>query len=198
MIYKYLLLDLPADHEVDDFLPTECDVVRAVLANRGSGANVRQVRATTKASLDSRLPQRAYEDVRFVHIAGHGSRKGMSLIGDVLSWRELAAVLKCFCAPLRRGADRALCLSCCYSASGRRALAANVRDLFTGYYYFDNPKIGYAEAITAWSVFYLQKNAASPLRKIYREDKKGRRAPVDSCQLIRSAVPNSGFTHKRP
>ena len=102
MSYKYLLLDLPTDHEVDGFLPTECDVVRAILTNRKMGQDVRHVRAMTKSSLVDRLPTKTCDDIRFVHVAGHGNRKGVGLMGDVVPWRELAEVLKGFCTPLAK------------------------------------------------------------------------------------------------
>lgn len=194
-MYTHLLIDLPSDHEVDDLLPTECDVIRAVVSNLGQGKKVRHVRATRLHSLQSKRPQKPYGGIRFVHVAGHGDKRGTGLIGGTLTWKMLTGVLKQYCAPLDRGEHRVLSLSCCHSPSAVNKMRASLSSWFTGYYFFAEEKVGFADAITAWSLFYLQKDAMAPMAKLWTKNSKGKQIRVNTPSLINLAVPDVCFRH---
>ena len=51
--YGYLLFDFPADHEIEDRLPTECDAIRAVLFNDELGSRLKVLRYASKRRLKS-------------------------------------------------------------------------------------------------------------------------------------------------
>ena len=194
-MYTHLLIDLPSDHEVDDLLPTECDVIRSIVSNLGQGKNVRHVRATRLASLRAKQPRQPYRGVRFVHVAGHGDKSGAGLIGGTLRWSKLADELKGYCAPLARGEHRVLCLSCCHSATAVKKVRTSLRQWFTGYYFFSEKRVGFADTIAAWSVFYLQKDAMAPMRKLWTRNANDEEVRVNTPTLINLAVPDIGFTH---
>ena len=194
-MYTHLLIDLPSDHEVDDLLPTECDVIRSVVSNRGQGKNVRHVRATRLASLRDKRPRQPYQGVRFVHVGGHGDETGAGLIGGTLKWSKLADELKCYCAPLAWDEDRVLCLSCCHSAAAVKKVRTSLQQWFTGYYFFSETQVGFADAIAAWSLFYLQKDAMAPMKKLWTRNSKDEEVHVNTRTLINLAVPDIGFTH---
>ena len=82
MTVEYLLFDLPSDHEVEENVVTECDVIRAIVSNKGQGKKVKVDRATTKARFTR--GRRSTQSVKYVHLAGHGSKTGLELIGGVL------------------------------------------------------------------------------------------------------------------
>ena len=195
MTYTHLLIDLPSDHEIDDVLPTECDVIRAVVSNLGQGKKVRHVRATRLKSLRTRRPTTPYEGVRFVHVAGHGDDVGAGLIGGTLTWTELAGELKEYCARLATGEDRVLCLSCCYSGAAFQKMKGQLGGWFTGFYFCGENKVGYANTIAAWSLFYLQKDPVVPMRKLWTKNSKGEDKRVDTQSLINMAVPDVRITH---
>ncbi len=76
MTYNYLLFDLPSDHEVEGVLSTECDVIRAILANNGEGRNVKVIKATTSEALCHKSPQQPYGQIKIVHVACHARDNG--------------------------------------------------------------------------------------------------------------------------
>ena len=175
-MYTYLLIDLPSEHEVDDLLPTECDVIRSVVSNLGQGKKVRHVRATRLKSLRAKRPRpKPYRGVRFVHVAGHGDDTGAELIGGTLRWSKLSDELKGYCAPLAEDEDRVLCLSCCHSEAAVKKVRTSLQGWFTGYYFFSEERVGFANTIAAWSLFYLQKNAMAPMRKLRTRNSTTRR-----------------------
>ncbi len=195
--YTHLLLDFPSDHEVEDSLPTECDVIRSVVSNRGEDGKVKHVRATRFEALQKKCPRHPYEHVGFVHVAGHADERGLGLIGDAIGWCELADVLKDYCAPLACDQQRVLCLSCCSSAMGVKKLQSILSDWFSGYYYFSKEEVNFADSIAAWSLFYLQKDAEAPMSKLWTENNEGERQNVNTSDLINSAIPAAGFRHKK-
>ena len=198
-MYTHLLIDLPAYHEVDDLLPTECDVIRSVVSNLGQEKKIRHVRATRLKSLRAKRPRtQPYRGVRFVHVAGHGDSKGAELIGGTLTWPMLADLLKEYCARLTEGEDRVLCLSCCHSEAAVKKMRTSLQGWFTGYYFFSEERVGFANAIAAWSLFYLQKDAMAPMRKLRTRNSNDEEVPVSTQDLINSAVPGIGFKHLRP
>src|SRR5579884_2654925 len=107
--FSFVLLDLPSDHEIGYALSTECDTVRALLHNRGWGSRVKITRAASWD--DVRAKARPYAATGFVHLATHGTRRGIALIGGRATWNEVARVLKIVAPRLSSGTRRVLCLS---------------------------------------------------------------------------------------
>ena len=130
-----------------------------------------------------------------MHVAGHGNKRGAGLIGGRLTWERLAEELKEYCAPLASGEDRVLCLSCCHSKAAVTKMMRIVGAWFTGYYFFREKSVGFSDAITAWSLFYLQKDAMAPMGKLWTKNSKGQAKPVNAASLINLAVPDVRFTH---
>ena len=160
MTIEYLLLDLPSDHEVEDNVVTECDVIRAIISNKRQGKKVKTVRSTTAESF--RRPQRSTKSVKYVHLAGHGNETDLCLIGGQIPWKEVAGHATKFVSPLSRKQPRVLCISCCYSRCAAEEMSPVLKDYFTGIYYFQQDKIGFAEAMTVWSMFYHRKGLNKP------------------------------------
>ena len=82
--FKFFIFDCPSDREINGSLPTESDVIRAVLANRGSASKLKIIKCSTAESFRSRRKTQ-YAGVKYVHIGGHGSNKGLGFIGGWLS-----------------------------------------------------------------------------------------------------------------
>lgn len=78
--YGYLLFDFPSDHEIDSVLSTECDVIKAVLANRNLASRLKICRCSSFGTFNN-LKLCQYKGIRFVHIGGHGSKSGLEFIG---------------------------------------------------------------------------------------------------------------------
>ena len=161
MTIEYVLLDNPSDHEVDDGVVTECDVIRAILSNRGLGKKVKLVRSSTTTRFTSQ--EQATMSVKFVHLAGHGNQIGLGLIGGSVGWTDVAKEVKALAKPLAIGrSQRVLCVSCCYSKEAARTMSTQLSTHFTAMYYFTEEKIEFAKAMAVWSLFYLEKNFQSP------------------------------------
>lgn len=158
--FSFALIDLPSDHEIDGGLVTECQVISAILHNRGLGSRTKTLRATSEANFLN-LP-RPYNELGFVHLAAHGSKHGISLIGGNMKWRDVAKKLKAIAPALNPRKQRILILSCCYSRDGYVALKPLLRRHFTGCYYFKPTRIKFAAAMTVWSMFYQKKNIERP------------------------------------
>jgi hypothetical protein len=162
--FRFLLIDLPGDHEVDDRIASECDMIHAILHNRGLGTQTKLVRATTKQVLDSR--GKPYAQVGYVHLGTHGGKGGIGFIGESASWKYVERKLKVFAPALRGDQKRVLCLSCCHSRNGVNAMELGLAGHFSGIYYFDKVKIGFATAMTVWSMFYRRKTIQQPTRAV--------------------------------
>jgi hypothetical protein len=106
--------------------------------------------------------------VGFVHLAAHGSRQGVGLIGGNLPWGAIAAQLKIVAPRLPQGQQRVLSLSCCYSKDGYKALRSLLKGHFTGCYYFVNERIGFSDAMTTWEMFYKRKTISRPHGAVVR------------------------------
>ena len=198
MSFTHLLLDLISDHEVDGELATECEVISTIFSNKGEGV-VKRIRATQLKSLEDNRPKRPLEDVRYVHLSGHGDKDGPGFICDEVSWKELAQELHYFVAPLPDGVERALCLSCCHSETGVNELGKALKSRFSALYYFSNEKVGFDDAMVAWSLFYHRKPVEYPTRKLVIIDEEGQKARVNAPQLINSVIPDIGIRGpKRP
>jgi hypothetical protein len=159
--FSFVLIDLPSDHEVDQGLSTECEVIRAILSNRGFHSITKTARISSVERFRTE-PLRPYPNVGYVHLATHGWKSGISLIGRQTSWSEVAKKLKCVAPRLPADVQRVLTLSCCFSALGYRALKPRLRGHFTGCYYFSSNKIGFSDAITVWAMFYMRKTIKRP------------------------------------
>ncbi len=165
--FGFLFLDCPSDHEIEGVLTTECDTIGALLKNRGLGTRVRDpFRFTTAESFEAVLGRTYKLRPTFVHVAGHGSRGGLGLIGATVPWRQVGRTLRHLVAPLEAGEKRILCLSCCYSGTAKRSLGPGMHRYFTGVYYFRPTTIGFDTSLTVWSMFYLKKTLDRPECKI--------------------------------
>ena len=187
--YTHLLFDLPSEHEIDDRLVTECDVISSIIANKGSG-RVKHIRATHLQTLSHR-PR--YEGIRYVHVAGHGTKCGPSFIGQTVTWQELAKRLQYYCKPLVKKEKRALCLSCCHSETGAKVLGKALRPLFTAIYYFSSERVYFDDKMVAWSLFYLLKTEEDPTKKLEMKDSEGELFRVNSKEVINTVIPDIGF-----
>jgi hypothetical protein len=165
--FSFFLIDLPSDHEVDEGLSTECEVIRAILSNRG----FKSVTKTARISSVERFgiaAWRSYPSVGYVHLATHGLESGSSiaLIGGTRTWTQVASKLKTVAPRLQQNRQRVLTLSCCYSENGFRKLKPHLKGHFTGCYYFAVKEVGFSDAITDRAMFYKRKTIARPHRAI--------------------------------
>ncbi len=144
---RYLLFDFPADHEVDSSISTESETVKALLMNRGLGTRAKLLRFSSKNSLGN-IPNCRY-DPKFVHVATHGTRKSIQLLGGSISWRYFAErVLKPRLKPLEETESRILFLSCCSSTSAKNSIAKYMKGYFTGIYHFRPKSVKFADSLT--------------------------------------------------
>jgi hypothetical protein len=156
-----ILVDFPSDHEVDENLSSECELIRSVIHNRGFSSAIKTVRISSVERFE-KLKWQSYQKVGFVHLAGHGGKKGVDLIGGQISWETLANKLTIVAPRLASGQQRILNISTCYSAVGLRRLKPLLRGHFTGVYHFTDSKVKFSDAITAWAMFYNKKKLQRP------------------------------------
>jgi hypothetical protein len=157
---RFLLLDLPSDHEIDSGLATECTTIAALLHNRGLGSRLKHLRISTKASFSS-LPYYAY-DPKFIHLSCHASSTGVGVLGGEISWKEFAKELKAILMPLQGEERRILTLSCCHSKSAATNLASHLSGYLTGIYYFNVKEVPFSDSLTVWCMYYLNKELDNP------------------------------------
>ena len=162
MTIEYLLLDSPSDHEVDDSVVTDCDVIRAIVSNEGLGQKVKLVKSTTKDRFSR--PPRPTKFVKYVHLSGHGNEKRLCLIGGNVKWKDVAKQIAKFVKKLDADQQRILCISCCYSKEAAAKMTRSLSDYFTAIYYFRKEDVTFAEAMTVWSMFYFyhEENLSNP------------------------------------
>lgn len=159
--FSFYLLDLPSDHEVDEDLSTECEVIRAILHNRGFKSVVKTTRMSSVDRFES-ATWRSYPKIGYLHLATHGGKRGIGLIGGRVKWVELAKRLKIAAPKLAPDQKRVLVLSCCFSEHGYTKLKPLLSGHFTGCYYFSPQRIGFADAMTTWAMFYKHKTINRP------------------------------------
>jgi len=159
--FGFLVFDCPSDHEIDGSLVTESETIRAVLANRNLGSRLKVVRVSTVKSVEA-LPNRAYSGVRYVHLGGHGSLSGLDLVGGRIKWPDVAKTITSVLPTLKEKEQRVLTLSCCYSEQGVLAMKLHLKGYFSAAYHFVPITIGFSQAITVWSMFYLKKKLRRP------------------------------------
>lgn len=163
--FGYFMIDCPSDHEIDDWLVSECDVIHAVLANRNLKSRLKKVRCSTKQSFES-IPATKYSGIRYVHIGGHGSEHGLGFIGGAIAWSDVGKKLKQIFPALVGDERRILTLSCCHSDAGVAVLKSQLANHFSGIYSFSAKKIDYSTAIATWSMFFFRKDLDTPQDKI--------------------------------
>lgn len=151
---RYLLLDLPSDHEIEGALATECDVLFAMLTNLELAGVTKRVRIAQSKTLKT-LKQHPY-DAEVVHVAGHATKDGLWMLGEVLPWGEVAKHLAACVTPLRSTDSRILNLSCCHSHKAATRMHNSLLSTFTGIHHFVEDKIPYAKAIAAWTMFFCK------------------------------------------
>lgn len=163
--YGFLLFDCPSDHEIEGSLVTECEVIKAVLSNRKLGSQLKVLRCASTDAFNN-LPQKPYTGIRFVHLGGHGSSDGLSLIGGHLSWDVVAQRIYSVLPILNNKELRVLTLSCCHSSTGAKKMKKILAPYFTGIYYFVPDKIAFSRAMTVWCMFYLKKKLDRPHKAV--------------------------------
>ena len=164
--YGFVLLDLPSDHEVDTSLSTECEVISAVLANRRMKSRTKAIRMSSVENFHNDKNWKPYKEVGFVHIGGHGSKKGIGLIGGTVPWSKVSGKLCALAPTLAENQKRVLCLSCCFSIHAYKKMKKNLKGHFTACYYFKRKGIEFADAMTVWSMFYLKIGLENPHQEI--------------------------------
>lgn len=166
--FGYFVFDLPSDHEINETLVTESDVIRSVLANRALGTQVKSLKFTTASSFKD-CPERKYSGIRYVHLGGHGGHTGIGFIGGTVPWATVAEKLTKLFTKLSHDEQHVLTLSCCHSSHGVAAMRTTLRGYFTAIYHFEPEKIGFSTAMTTWSMFYLKKNLTRPHSAIKKD-----------------------------
>lgn len=159
--FGYFIFDCPSDHEIDGALVTESDVIRSVIWNKNLGGRLKGLRLTTADSFKN-ARERIYTGVRYVHLGGHASKNGIAFIGGSVNWQDIAKKLTKLFPRLAAEEQRVLTLSCCHSTDGVAAMRSILKGHFTVIYYFKPDKIGFSQAITIWSMFYLKKRLSRP------------------------------------
>lgn len=152
---RFLLLDVPGEHEIEGNLATECEVIEAVLANLELDGVTKRIRIASTRKLRTLRPY-AY-DPQVVHLAGHATEEGIWIQGQVTNWEALAKRVGNLITPLDPGQERVLNLSCCYSNLAAQVCAARLRRHFTGIYRFSITEVPYAQALVAWTMFFYKR-----------------------------------------
>ncbi len=162
--YEYVLLDFPADHEIAFGVPTEADMVYALLTNRGLRSSTVRYKITSRDTFEALLKrsQPAYKAVSFVHISGHANQDGVGLLGEYASWEEVGTLIRRLVEPVSVAQKRVLCLSTCSSKYGFEKLQAAQPNLFTGCYHLGRKKVDFHDAAAIWAMFYRTRKVSNP------------------------------------
>jgi hypothetical protein len=112
----YLLFDLPSDHEIEGTLSTECQAIEAIVHNQGMPARVKRI---CVASTERFMNHPTYKyGVQFVHLACHGGKRGIGMLGGNVAWSDVAKQVTRHLHPLATNEQRIICFSCCHSMAG--------------------------------------------------------------------------------
>lgn len=162
---RYVLIDLPSAHEIEDRLATECEFLAAILANQDLADETRHIKAASRDRFD-RDTSVPCPRAEFVHLAGHGTEAGLEVLGETIPWKEVGRRLKVLAPHPSRG-RRYLTLSCCYSSHACRKLRPLLSGHFTGVYHFKDDEVGFANAMTIYGMLYMSKveNSGAGVRK---------------------------------
>ena len=156
----YLLFDLPSDHEIEGTLTTECQTIEAIIHNNGMPARVKRI---CVASTERFMSYPTYKySVQFVHLACHGGKKGIGMLGGHVAWKEVANQVTKHLQPLSTGKQRVICFSCCHSKEGFNQTRSALASYFTGAYLFAETEVPFAQTVTVWAMFYLKKQLTKP------------------------------------
>jgi len=147
---------------------TESEVIRAVISNKSLGGRFKVLKLTTRDSF-LRANERRYLGVRYVHLGGHGSPKGIGLIGGSVTWKEVAKKLIAYFPSLKPGEQRVMTLSCCHSLDGIREMRDTLKGHFSAIYHFKSDEIEFAKAMTIWGMFYLKKRLSRPHGQVMKD-----------------------------
>ena len=129
-------IDCPSDHEIDGILTTECDTLKALISNRNLGSRLKNpIKISTVESFRNIKESYKYSP-QYVHLAGHGSKDGLGLIGGLIEWEEVGRKLSNIMKELKKNEKRVLCLSCCHSQDGFNSIKKELSNHFTGCYFF--------------------------------------------------------------
>ncbi len=156
----YLLFDLPGDHEVEAALATECKVIESLIHNMSLKARVKRICVASTEKFQ-KYPTYRYR-VQFVHLACHGGKNGIGMLGGTMKWADVATQITKHLHKLKDDQKRVMVFSCCHSQDGFNATKAALKDYFTGAYYFNKEEIPFPYAITIWAMFYLKKRISKP------------------------------------
>ncbi len=148
----YLIFDLPSDHEVESELATECKTIQSIIHNKGMRARVKRICVASRERFMN-YPTYKYS-VQFVHIACHGGKSGIGMLGGTVSWAEVSKQIIKHIRPLSNDEQRIICFSCCHSLDGFKKTKTHLHPYFTGAYIFTEESVPFAESITVWSMFY--------------------------------------------
>ncbi len=151
---RYILLDLPSDHEIEGALATECDVLYAMLANHELAAVTKRIRIGRPETL--RQLRLGTSGAEFVHIAGHATADGLWMLGDVVAWSHVAKALANCVSPLKPSRERLVHFSCCHSQRAAKLCRRHLSPYFSGAYHFVDQTVPYATAIAVWTMFFHQ------------------------------------------
>jgi hypothetical protein len=163
--FSFYLIDMPSDHEIDESLVTECQVIKAILHNRNFKSVTKTERITSTERYEG-IKWHPYPGLGFVHLAGHASKKGVELIGGTVRWTTVADTLKAIAPKLSKDQKRVLTLSCCYSEYAAGKLTPLLKGHFTGIYFFNAKKVAFADTMTAFAMFYRRKTMRKPHKAI--------------------------------
>ncbi len=163
--FRFILIDTPSDHEVDNNIVRECQVIQALLHNRNLGTVTKVITGSSVENFKG-ADWRPYPKVGFAHVAAHGGNKGIGLIGGEVGWGILSKRLKLLSPKLSEDQLRILCISCCYSENAFQRLQPLLSGHFTHAYYFAIKKVTFSTAMTVWSMFYRKKTLDKPLKAV--------------------------------
>ena len=164
--FGFVFIDCPSDHEIDGILTTECDTLKALISNRNLGSRLKNpIKISTVESFRNIKESYKYSP-QYVHLAGHGSKDGLGLIGGLIEWEEVGRKLSNIMKELKKNEKRVLCLSCCHSQDGFNSIKKELSNHFTGCYLFHRKTISFSTSLTVWSMFYLRKKLNKPHQKI--------------------------------
>jgi hypothetical protein len=151
---KYLLIDLPSDHEIEEGLATECDVLNAMLANNELSGLTKHIKV---GRIETFKKMATYPYVaEIIHISAHATMEGLWLLGEVIKWDDVADCLAGAVAALDMGDERILNLSCCNSEMAAKRFEERLNPFFSGANYFVNNNIPFSTSAIAWTMYFYQ------------------------------------------
>lgn len=162
----YLLFDLPSEHEIEGTLTTECQTIEAIIHNNGMPARVKRI---CVASTERFMGYPTYKyGVQFVHLACHGGKNGIGMLGGHVAWKDVAKQVTKHLHPLAPVQQRIICFSCCHSKDGFDKTKSALGSYFTGAYLFAKTEVPFAQAMAVWAMFYLKKKLSHPHEAIVK------------------------------